>query len=501
MDATDTCTERKELAVLNILKRQPFMYQWISQLKYDEKDKRIKTAAIVYIPARHEAWLKLCPAFVERLPTLKKVEALVQHELLHWLHDHPLHGVRDNDWQDACDLAVNTILIAQGYDLPTGADFGEQWVPVTPESIAVRLTFLLKMNVAPPPALMDAFWYLDWIKQQRAQAPKPQPPQEDEDDEDEKVPDQGESQGQDDESEKDEDDDDNRDEDADDGDPADRQPGGDDARPEDLESEGADAAGSASGVHPGDPDGGDEDGSEDDNDERPEALRHDHWEEVTPEEETLIRQMVAQQVDEAQRQAAPPGHLAGAVQDLIKHLEPPQVPWTQHLRRFEGHCAGIKQMPKHSRRNKYGMPPRVCSVPSIHLVVLADRSGSVMIDETKAFFSEMEAMVKRKIKIDLIEFDTVAHPPVPFKKADGYETLGGGGTDFNVPFQYIIDHKLYRVYNGVILTTDGECWWPARELIVLPTLYLLTRDPWEAPPDYIRDRIIRIDVKNAPRRS
>src|SRR5471032_1787988 len=80
------------------------------------------------------------PAFVEEL-TAAELEAVLAHEVLHCaLGHHCRRGARDPRlWNEAADLAINPILIANGFSLPAGALIDPAFENLSAEEIYARL--------------------------------------------------------------------------------------------------------------------------------------------------------------------------------------------------------------------------------------------------------------------------------------------------------------------------------------------------------------------------
>ena len=80
------------------------------------------------------------PAFVESLKPAE-LEAVLAHEVLHCaLGHHCRRGERDPSvWNQAADLAINPILLANGFMLPAGALVDSQFADLSAEEIYARL--------------------------------------------------------------------------------------------------------------------------------------------------------------------------------------------------------------------------------------------------------------------------------------------------------------------------------------------------------------------------
>lgn len=80
------------------------------------------------------------PAFVDQL-TPAELEGTLAHEILHCaLGHHCRRGERDPQlWNEAADLAINPILIANGFTLPAGALIDAAFANLSAEEIYARL--------------------------------------------------------------------------------------------------------------------------------------------------------------------------------------------------------------------------------------------------------------------------------------------------------------------------------------------------------------------------
>jgi len=86
-------------------------------------DARIKTASI------NGKRIRVNPEFWQAL-SMREAEGLIAHEVLHCMLLHPWRrpmAASRKDWNIACDLAINDILRRDGFTLPDGALFPEQY--------------------------------------------------------------------------------------------------------------------------------------------------------------------------------------------------------------------------------------------------------------------------------------------------------------------------------------------------------------------------------------
>ena len=92
------------------------------------------------------------PAFVEEL-TVAELEAVLAHEVLHCaLGHHCRRGGRDPRlWNEAADLAINPILIGNGFTLPSGALLDPGFENLSAEEIYARLIDRSREESSPAP--------------------------------------------------------------------------------------------------------------------------------------------------------------------------------------------------------------------------------------------------------------------------------------------------------------------------------------------------------------
>src|SRR5258708_6363258 len=125
-------TERKlTRARTQLLLNQPFFGTLCLRLKL--------APAMVPTMATNGREIIYNPAFIDELKPVE-LEAVLAHEVLHCaLGHHCRRGERDQRlWNEAADLAINPILMGNGFTLPEGALFDPSFDTMSSEEIYAR---------------------------------------------------------------------------------------------------------------------------------------------------------------------------------------------------------------------------------------------------------------------------------------------------------------------------------------------------------------------------
>ena len=115
-----------------------------------------------------------------------------------------------------------------------------------------------------------------------------------------------------------------------------------------------------------------------------------------------------------------------------------------------------------------------------------DTSGSIMNDELNRIYSEVAGAVQQFDKFEgyLGFFDHEAYKPTLFNDINSLmdiKPIGGGGTNFNAPFEYINENNEFRDIKFIIILTDGYCNFPDESITDIPTIWLITNKQITAP--------------------
>lgn len=123
------------------------------------------------------------------------------------------------------------------------------------------------------------------------------------------------------------------------------------------------------------------------------------------------------------------------------------------------------------------------------ILFMIDTSGSMSDDMIAAAYSEVKGAIDQfngKLKGWLGFFDAAIIKPQPFSNENEFKTIkpaGGGGTDFQIIFEYVFHHMSDKLPASIIILSDGDAPFPLEKLAGgIPVLWLLNNDevnpPW-----------------------
>jgi len=167
------------------------------------------------------------------------------------------------------------------------------------------------------------------------------------------------------------------------------------------------------------------------------------------------RQQVRDEIKEAMISAAQTsaaGNVPDGVERLIKNLTDPKMNWRELLRQsLESTIKEDYSWMRPSRRSSYmnvilpGMTPG----EEVDIVVALDMSGSISHDTARDFLSEVQGIMDAftAFKIHVFTFDTEIYNPQTYTSDNldditEYEIHGGGGTNFDCIFEYLVDNAI-----------------------------------------------------------
>lgn len=123
------------------------------------------------------------------------------------------------------------------------------------------------------------------------------------------------------------------------------------------------------------------------------------------------------------------------------------------------------------------------------ILFMIDTSGSMSDDMIAAAYSEVKGAIDQfngKLKGWLGFFDAAIIKPQPFSDENEFKIIkpaGGGGTDFQIIFEYVFHHMSDKLSASIIILSDGYAPFPLEKLAGgIPVLWLLNNEevnpPW-----------------------
>ena len=124
-----------------------------------------------------------------------------------------------------------------------------------------------------------------------------------------------------------------------------------------------------------------------------------------------------------------------------------------------------------------------------NILFMIDTSGSMSDDMITTAYSEIKGAIDQfdgRLKGWLGFFDAAIIEPKPFSSENDFRIIrpaGGGGTDFQIIFEYVSEYMLENKPASIIILTDGYAPFPKEKLAEgIPVLWLLNNEkvnpPW-----------------------
>lgn len=189
------------------------------------------------------------------------------------------------------------------------------------------------------------------------------------------------------------------------------------------------------------------------------------------------------------------GLLPMFAQRLLDQLKTPQTDWREILNAFVQMEINDYSFSPPDRRfqdspfflpdfNELGESDRVSDI-----LFMIDTSGSISDDMMTAAYSEVKGAIDQfdgNLKGWLGFFDAAIIKPIPFESVDellAIRPAGGGGTDFQIIFEYVHKYMQDDPPACIIILTDGYAPFPQEHLVKgIPVLWLINNDkvnpPW-----------------------
>ncbi len=183
---------------------------------------------------------------------------------------------------------------------------------------------------------------------------------------------------------------------------------------------------------------------------------------LTPEEKKQIRDEIKEAMVAA-AQAAGAGKVPAGIQRMIQSFTEPKMDWRQMLRMniqsiFKSNFSFTR--PNRKSQHCGAVLPGMMNEETIDVSVCIDMSGSISDTMARDFLSEVKGIMEeyKDFKLDLWCFDTEVYNYKQFTgdtadEINEYEPQGGGGTDFDVNYQFMKDNDILP--KKFIMFTDG----------------------------------------------
>ena len=186
------------------------------------------------------------------------------------------------------------------------------------------------------------------------------------------------------------------------------------------------------------------------------------------------------------------GLLPAFARRMLEELRRPQTDWRAVLNDFvQEEITDYSFMPPDYR---FGDSPFFLPAYSEKddlvkdILFMIDTSGSVSDKQMTAAYSEIRGAIDQfsgRLRGWLGFFDAAIVEPQPFEDEEEFRAIrpaGGGGTDFQIIFEYVAQHMQDNQPVSIVILTDGFAPFPQEELAGgIPTLWLLNNEQVQPP--------------------
>ena len=225
---------------------------------------------------------------------------------------------------------------------------------------------------------------------------------------------------------------------------------------------------------------------------------HEEWPQLE-ESDTLLRDVWVKRLRDAEatisiidRQNGR-GTIPACAKRLLKDLRKPRLNWRVMLSDFiqtEINDYSFSPPDRRFSDSDFFLPDFNESEEKIeNILFMIDSSGSMSDKDISDAYSELcgaLAQFDGKLSGYVGFFDACIYEPTPFYKVNDIleaKPLGGGGTDFQIIFEYINQHMMSNPPSCVIILTDGFAPYPNESLAMgIPVLWIINNN--EAHPSF-----------------
>jgi predicted metal-dependent peptidase len=183
---------------------------------------------------------------------------------------------------------------------------------------------------------------------------------------------------------------------------------------------------------------------------------------LTKEEAQKIRDEIKEAMIQS-ASAAGAGKVPAGIQRLIKDMTEPKISWRQLIRQeIQSIIRNDYSFARPNRKSMHSgaILPGMKQDTTIDVAIAIDMSGSIGTEDASTFLSEVKGIMDQyeDFSIHLWCFDTDIYNYVKITQDNSldlldYEPQGGGGTDFDINFQFMLDNGIEA--KKFIMFTDG----------------------------------------------
>lgn len=166
-----------------------------------------------------------------------------------------------------------------------------------------------------------------------------------------------------------------------------------------------------------------------------------------------------QRLVQAMNAAKAAGTNTGGLERIVKDIVETKTPWEEILNRFLSETAHNDynwSMPNRRFIASGAYLPELRNEEMGSVVFAIDTSGSVNKEMLNKFASELKTASELfKIPVKIIHCDTRVKHVEDLDPDEDISPVGGGGTDFRPPFEYVYDNDV--PCKALVYLTDGRC--------------------------------------------
>lgn len=223
---------------------------------------------------------------------------------------------------------------------------------------------------------------------------------------------------------------------------------------------------------------------------------HTRW--TALEDDSTLREVWAKRFEDAceaiiiKERSTGRGRLPAFAERILNELRTPQTDWRKILNDFiQEDVVDYSFMPPDRRFDDgpFYLPDFNEKDESVENVLfMIDTSGSMDDDMITAAYSEIKGAIDQfngRLKGWLGFFDAAIIEPKPFESEEEFRIIkpaGGGGTDFQIIFEYVHFHMQDNPPISIIILTDGYAPFPQPQLAGgIPVLWLINNEEVDPP--------------------